>query len=36
MNWNDYQDFKGQQSWEWNQAEEILDLAPDSILDIMV
>lgn len=23
MNWNDYQDFKGQQSWEWNQAEEI-------------
>lgn len=23
MNWNDYQDFRGQQSWDWNQSEEI-------------
>ncbi len=23
MNWNDHQDFRGQQSWEWNSAEEI-------------
>lgn len=23
MNWNDFQDFRGQQSWEWNQSEEI-------------
>ncbi len=23
MNWNDYQDFRGQQSWEWNDAEQL-------------
>ncbi len=27
MNWNDYQDFRGQQSWEWNTAEELFNFS---------
>lgn len=27
MNWNDYQDFRGQQSWEWNFAEELFSFS---------
>lgn len=23
INWNDYQDFRGQQNWEWNAAEDL-------------